>query len=96
MAITKEQRDKIVNFFKLKNIFKVSKWDDLKEGETYHVPPLLVLDRFDFNLIEKKDNLIRVKKNGCSTIETIYKTDILTNFIVKIKHGTNTPQKTLC
>ena len=54
MAITKEQRDKIVNFFKLKSVFKVSKWDDLKEGETYHVPPLLVLDRFDFNLIENE------------------------------------------
>ena len=85
MGITKEQKEQIINYFKLKNICKISDWDALKEGERYHVPPLVAFDRFDFLLIEKKDNCIRVKKNNSSSIETIYKTDVLSNFIVKNK-----------
>ena len=96
MEISKNLKERIASFFKLKKVV-VSNWDELKVGEIYHVPPLLVTKRFDFILMEKQSKLIRVKKIGSSHLETIYRTDIISNFIVSNKrHERNNTKEKLC
>ena len=96
METSKNLKERITSFFKLKKVV-VSNWDELKVGEIYHVPPLLVTKRFDFMLMEKQPKLIRIKKIGSSYIETIYRTDIISNFIVSNKrHERNNTKEKLC
>ena len=96
METSKNLKERITSFFKLKKVV-VSNGDELKVGEIYHVPPLLVTKRFDFILMEKQPKLIRIKKIGSSYIETIYRTDIISNFIVSNKrHERNNTKEKLC
>ena len=85
MEISEKVKDKVMAYFKLKKVGKISNWDRLKVGETYHVPPLVATERFDFTLLEKMANCIRIKKIGSAFPETIYRTDVISNFIVKDK-----------
>lgn len=58
-------------------------WDDIKIGETYHLPPLVYNKRMDFVVVEKKENSMRIKKIGEGYSQTLFRTDITTKFIVK-------------
>lgn len=70
-------------FVNLRKIEPMTKWEDIKIGETYHMPPLVFNKRFDFVVTEKDENSIKVKKNKDSFPQTIYKTDITSRFIIK-------------
>lgn len=61
----------------------ITDWEDIKEGEKYHLPPLIYNKRMDFIVLKKEDNLIRIMKDGSNYAQTLYKTDISTRFIVK-------------
>lgn len=78
-----ENKKLITAFVNLRKIKPITEWDDIKEGEYYHIPPLLYNKRFDFLVVEKKENSMKVKKNGDNYNQTIFRTDITSRFIVK-------------
>ena len=59
------------------------KWEDIEVGEIYHMPPLIYNGRFDFIVLSKEFNTIRVKRYDKEYPQTMFKTDITSNFIVK-------------
>lgn len=65
-------------------------WDDIKVGETYHMPPLIYNKRMDFLVKDKHEDSMKIIKNGDKFVQTIFRTDITTRFIVKKieLHGT--------
>jgi len=75
--------DKMANFVKLRGFETMTDWDDIKEGETYHMPPLIFNKRMDFLVLEKKPNSIRIKKHDTGYSQIVFRTDITTKFIVK-------------
>lgn len=76
-------RNKLTNFIKLRQMNPLTEWDDIKEGEKYHLPPLIFNKRMDFIVTEKRPNSLRFKKTDCSYCQTMFKTDLTTRFIVK-------------
>lgn len=74
---------KTASLFEMRKHSPLTDWEDIKEGETYHLPPLLYNKRMDFVVLKKEDNLIRIMKDGSNYAQTLYKTDISTRFIVK-------------
>ena len=78
-----DSRKKITLFFKLKEIGKITNWDDIKVGGIYHLPPLIYNNRMDFKVVEKTDNTIRIRRLGDDYSQTMFKTDVTSNFIVK-------------
>ena len=75
--------EKVSLFFKLREIKRITPWEDIKIGEVYHMPPLIYNKRLDFVVIEKNDMSIRVKKLPDGFPQTMYKSDMTSNFIVK-------------
>ena len=82
---------KMVSFINLRKIAPMMKWEDIKEGESYHLPPLVYNKRMDFIVVEKKDNSMKIKKLGDEYPQTMFRTDITTRFIIKKQkiHGNN-------
>ena len=78
-----DNKKKLLLFLKLRDVGKITDWEDIKVGGIYHLPPLVYNDRMDFKVIEKTDNTIRIKKLGSSFPQTMFKTDFTSNFIVK-------------
>ena len=80
---TLDPRKKVELFFKLKEVGRITKWEDIKIGETYHMPPLVYNNRIDFVVTDKTDNFIRVRKLNDDYCQTMFKGDVTSNFIVK-------------
>lgn len=78
-----DNKKKIASFLNLSSVPHMMNWDDIKVGETYHIPPLIYNKRTDITVIEKTDNLIKVRKEEQNYTQTIFKTDITTRFIVE-------------
>lgn len=76
-------KKKMVSFINLRKINPMMDWNDIKEGEEYHLPPLVYNKRMDFVVVEKKENSMRIRKHGDNYSQTIFRTDITTRFIVK-------------
>ena len=74
---------KLVSFLELRKIEPMMNWDDIKVGESYHIPPLVYNKRMDFVVIEKQDNAMKIKKHGGDYPQTLFKNDITTRFVVK-------------
>ena len=74
---------KMTSFINLRKIAPMMNWEDIKEGESYHLPPLIYNKRMDFVVVEKKENSMRVRKNGDEYCQTMFRTDITARFIVK-------------
>ena len=74
---------KFANFIKLKNVNPLMNWEDIKEGETYHIPPLIYNKRMDFVVVEKKKESMRIRKLNDTYTQILFKTDITTRFITK-------------
>jgi hypothetical protein len=79
----KIDRKRMLAFVKLRNVEPITKWEDIKEGEIYHMPPLIYNKRFDFVVMEKGENHIKIRKFCEFFMQTIYRTDITSRFIVK-------------
>lgn len=58
-----------------KNIKPILKWEDVKVGETYHLPPLLLLPRRDIEVLLKTDKEIEVKQLTSTTASKLTKID---------------------
>lgn len=62
-------------------------WKDLKEGEHYHIPPIMSMKRRDFKIIRINPTYLRIAMNGktknVSDYDYIYNYDVQANFIVK-------------
>jgi len=74
---------KSINFFNLRAINPITDWEDIKEGETYHIPPLIYNKRMDFVVVKKEKNSMKIKKDGIDYCQTLFKNDITTRFVVK-------------
>lgn len=84
-----------LSYSEKRNIFESIKplmsWDDIKEKEVYHVPPLPSETRKDIYIISKNDFscTYRVLSSSISTsngtILTMYKTSLMHKFLVKHK-----------
>lgn len=83
------EKRKMVSFIELRKIEPMMNWEDIKEGESYHLPPLIYNKRTDFVVVEKKENTMRIKRDGDDYCQTMFRTDITTRFIVKKRklHG---------
>ena len=80
--ITETEKKAIANFFKY-DIKRIIPWEDLKEGETYHMPPVLYSKRFDFKIVKKTDTWAEIKKKNMSYPIMMWKTDKQTHYISK-------------
>ena len=60
-------------------------WEDIKEGMTYHIPPVLNKKRSDFKILSKNNYWVRVQYLGQSEKEFgyIYDYDMESKFITK-------------
>jgi len=67
----------------LKVVKRITSWDDIKIGGIYHMPPLVYNDRLDFEVIDKTENTLIIRKVGDGHNQRLFKTDITSNFIVK-------------
>lgn len=76
-------KKKIVSFIKLRQVNPMMNWEDIKEGEVYHLPPLVYNKRMDFTVVEKRENSLKIKKAGDNYCQTLFKTDITSRFITK-------------
>ena len=70
-------------FMKLRAVKRLTEWEDLKLGCVYHYPPLIYNGRCDFVIVEKTENTARIRKIGQDFCQTIFRSDITSNFIVK-------------
>lgn len=82
---------KMASFINLRRIEPMMDWNDIKQGEIYHLPPLVYNKRMDFVVVEKRENSMKVRKIGDEYPQTMFRTDITTRFIVKkqVLHGNN-------
>lgn len=78
-----DNRQKMSLLLKLKEIDKITKWEDIQVGKEYHLPPLIYNKRMDFVVVEKTDNTIKIRKIGDNYCQTMFKSDATSNFIVK-------------
>ena len=74
---------KVTSLLELRKVGRIMKWEDIEVGEIYHMPPLIYNGRFDFIVLSKQLDTIRVKRYDKEYPQTMFKTDITSNFIVK-------------
>ena len=52
MAVLRISPDKKIDLFlNLKQVKRMTEWEDIKVGEIYHIPPLVYNDRISFKVI---------------------------------------------
>lgn len=74
-----------------KNMKSTIEWEDIKENEIYHVPPLADGKRRDIMVIKKSQysftyrELSKDPKSSTSAIYTLYHTSVMAKFLVKHK-----------
>lgn len=78
-----DNKQKVALFFKLKEFERLTKWEDIRIGEAYHIPPLIYNKRMDFVVVDKTENTIRIRKIGDEYSQTMFKSDVTSNFIIK-------------
>lgn len=75
----------------LKNEFQRLKsnipWDEIKENEIYHIPPIVSLERRDLFIISKTDESATYKRVDISAQDerVMHKTSVFAKFLVKEK-----------
>ena len=74
---------RVASLLELRKVGRLMKWEDIKVGEIYHMPPLVYNGRFDFIVLSKDIDIMRVKRPDKEFPQTMFKTDITSNFIVK-------------
>ena len=74
---------RVASLLELRKVGRLMKWEDIEVGEIYHMPPLIYNKRFDFIVLSKELDTIRVKRCDKEYPQTMFKTDITSNFIVK-------------
>ena len=85
------ENKKMVSFINLRRVEPMMDWNDIKLGETYHLPPLVYNKRMDFVVVEKMEDSMKIRKIGDEYPQTMFRTDITTRFVVKkqVLHGSN-------
>ena len=76
-------KNRVASLLELRNVGRITRWEDIEVGEVYHMPPLIYNKRFDFIVLSKDISTIRVKRTDNEFPQTMFKTDITSNFIVK-------------
>lgn len=69
-----------------RNIKPIVRWEDVKVGEKYHIPPLLLLPRRDVEVLLKTDKEIEVKQltsTSSSKLTKIDRTSVYARLLVK-------------
>lgn len=82
---------RVSNFYyeydRFKNYVSPLNWDDIKEGETYYIPPTIIYGRRDFICEEKTPTCLKGRAYEYETKEwsnaTIYKSELSMRFMVK-------------
>lgn len=69
------------------NLPMTVKWDDMKIGSIYHMPPVMADGRFDFKVINKSSYWITIRKikPKDETTSFLYNYDISSKFIVPLE-----------
>lgn len=72
------------------NIEPLMKWEDIKEKEIYHIPPLPTETRKDILIMSKTDfsctyKVLSATPNAYSTVYTMYKSSLAYKFLTKHK-----------
>jgi len=72
----------------LQKVKSILSWDEIKEKEVYHIPPLISLERRDLYIISKNGNKATYKKVGDTTQQerTMYDSSVFARFMVKRKN----------
>jgi len=75
--------DKVQCFSKLKDVPPITTWEDIQEGEIYHIPSLIFHERRDFIVLSKNERYLSIRNVKETFTSTLYKTDLIANFIAK-------------
>lgn len=86
MTMQCDQKRKLASLLSLKDVPKVTEWDNIKVGEIYHLPPLVYNERTDFIVLEKRDYTMKIRRLTDDYPQTMFKNDITTRFVVKTWH----------
>lgn len=82
----KKSDDLVTIRTKWQNIEPQIKWDDIKKGDIYHVPPFIgSKDRFDIEVIYSCGTYFSYKKLGEYASTQVYKNDLIYKVMVKSK-----------
>lgn len=72
---------------KLANVKRITPWEEVKEGEMYHIPKLLAFKRCDYFVHEKKSNFVNgiMKEEGSKEWKkySLFREETRTKFMVK-------------
>lgn len=65
----------------------VTPWDEVEANKTYHIPPIITLDRREILVLSKQDNTATYRRIGDKeqTERTMHKTSVFAKFLVKRK-----------
>lgn len=77
---------KYYDYQKIKKLKPLTRFEDVKEGVMYHIPPTILYDRKDFIVNEKINNkLIGIMResNGEWHDATLYNSEISMGFLVE-------------
>lgn len=71
----------------LQKLAYVTPWEDIKAGETYHVPPIITLERRDLRILTKDGDKATYRRIGDKDSEErkMHKTSVFARFLVKRK-----------
>lgn len=71
----------------LQKLPSVTPWEDIKENEIYHIPPLITLERRDLHILSKNGNsAVYVRVGDKEKKErTLYDSSVFARFLVKRK-----------
>lgn len=71
----------------LQKLKSVIPWNEIKADETYHVPPIISLERRDFYIIKKYKDKATYRKIGDTENQerTLHESSVFAKFLVKRK-----------
>lgn len=71
----------------IKHFKCVTPWDAVEPNTTYHVPPIITLERRDIMILDKDNDKATYRRIGdkTQTERTMFKTSVFAKFIVKKK-----------
>lgn len=72
-----------LTLFDLRTVKPLMKWEDIKVGEEYHLPPLIYNKRMDFTVSYIDNRTLRYSAKDKSYVQTMFRTDVSSRFIVK-------------
>jgi hypothetical protein len=86
MGSVRLDKQKYYDYYRLIKVGRLMDFDDIKEGETYHIPPTILYDRRDFKANRVNADSVNglMSEGGGPWVQTtIYRGELCARFMVK-------------